>query len=64
MALCALVVLAFIGYAVWVGLTHGARVVTVVVGVLPLVAGVVLPVSGIAETVRRIVHSPTTRPSA
>ncbi|MGW2233273.1 hypothetical protein [Streptomyces sp. NPDC001759] len=54
-ALCALVVLAFIGYAVWVGLTHGARVVMVIVGVLPLVAGVVMPVSGIAETVRRIV---------
>ncbi|MFE9442096.1 hypothetical protein ACFYO2_24505 [Streptomyces sp. NPDC006602] len=57
MALGAVLALAFIGYAVWVALTHGARVLGVILGVVPLMAGVVMLASGIAETVRRIVLS-------
>ncbi|MFF5184205.1 hypothetical protein ACFY30_10520 [Streptomyces sp. NPDC000345] len=55
MALLAVLALAYVGYAVWVALTHGTRVLGVIVGILPLGAGAVLLVSGVAEALRRIV---------
>ncbi|MFD7136468.1 hypothetical protein [Streptomyces sp. NPDC059894] len=57
LSLCGALALAYIGYAVWVTLTHGARVLGVIIGVVPLLAGVVMLASGLAEAVRRIVLS-------
>ncbi|MFJ4617023.1 hypothetical protein [Streptomyces sp. NPDC088812] len=57
LTLGAAVALAYVGYAVWVTLTHGARVLGVIIGVVPLLAGVAMLASGLAEAVRRIVLS-------
>ncbi|MEW1771960.1 hypothetical protein [Streptomyces sp. NPDC086777] len=57
-ALGALVVLAYLGYLVWVGSGYGVGgVVIAVLGTVPLTAGIVLPVSGVTEVVRRVVLS-------
>ncbi|MER6277936.1 hypothetical protein [Streptomyces sp. 900105245] len=54
-ALLALLVLGYIGYAVWVARAHGARVVGVIIGLLPLLLGAAMLFSGVQEAFRRIV---------
>ncbi|MDT9691101.1 hypothetical protein Q5762_22675 [Streptomyces sp. P9(2023)] len=48
-------VLGYLGYAVWVGVTHGVRVVGVIVGAVPLVFGALLVFAFAQETYRRVV---------
>ncbi|MFC8508529.1 DUF3592 domain-containing protein [Streptomyces sp. NPDC057411] len=55
LALVASPVLAYTGYAIWVGATHGVRILGVVLGVIPLLIGLVLLFSGVQELYRRIV---------
>ncbi|MGW0769700.1 DUF3592 domain-containing protein [Streptomyces sp. NPDC002676] len=55
LALLAAFPLAYIGYAVWVGVTHGARVLAVIVGTLPLGFGLGVLFGTGEETFRRIV---------
>ncbi|MEV7391290.1 MULTISPECIES: hypothetical protein [unclassified Streptomyces] len=58
MALGVLVVLAYLGDLVWTGSRHGVEgVLIVIVGTVPLIAGIVMPVSGVLEVVRRVVLS-------
>ncbi|MET9385919.1 DUF3592 domain-containing protein [Streptomyces sp. NPDC002928] len=47
--------LAFVAYAVWVGVTHGARVVGVVVGVVPLVLGIAFIGTAVHDVFRRTI---------
>jgi hypothetical protein len=54
MAPLALVVVGYLGYAGWVAATHGARVLGVVVGLLPLAIGLVGFFGGIEEATRRV----------
>ncbi|MEU6347952.1 hypothetical protein ABZ896_01330 [Streptomyces sp. NPDC047072] len=49
--------LGYVGYVVWVALNHGSRVLGVLLGLLPLLAGIIMPLTGISEVVRRIVLS-------
>ncbi|WP_316782703.1 hypothetical protein [Streptomyces sasae] len=58
MALGVLLVPAYIGDLVWTGSRHGVEgVLIVIVGTLPLIGGIVMPVSGVLEAVRRVVLS-------
>ncbi|PKW05504.1 hypothetical protein SAMN05428944_7471 [Streptomyces sp. 1222.5] len=54
-ALLALLALGYIGYAVWVTRSHGARVVGVIIGLLPLLFGAAMLFTGVQEAFRRIV---------
>ncbi|WP_329342772.1 hypothetical protein OG866_41095 [Streptomyces sp. NBC_00663] len=57
MTLGTVLALAYLAYAGWVAFTHGSRVLGVVLGILPLLGGVAMVGSGLAETVRRAVLS-------
>ncbi|MGW1722160.1 hypothetical protein ACWCQK_04375 [Streptomyces sp. NPDC002306] len=46
---------AFLAYAVWVGVVHGARVLGVVVGLVPLVLGVTFLVTAVHDVFRRTI---------
>ncbi|MEV5315843.1 MULTISPECIES: DUF3592 domain-containing protein [unclassified Streptomyces] len=48
-----LLVLAYLGYAGWVAATHGARILGVVVGLVPLAIGLLGFLGGIEEATRR-----------
>ncbi|MER6347710.1 hypothetical protein ACWC10_16965 [Streptomyces sp. NPDC001595] len=50
----ALVVMAYLGYAGWVVATHGARILGVVVGLVPLAIGLAGVIGGIEESSRRV----------
>ncbi|MFI5688878.1 DUF3592 domain-containing protein [Streptomyces sp. NPDC051636] len=54
MALAVVLLLAFLGYVVWVALTHGTRVVGVITGLVPLTLGLGMLATGVQETFRRI----------
>ncbi|WP_225835174.1 DUF3592 domain-containing protein [Streptomyces sp. NK08204] len=55
LAMIAALPLAYVGYVVWVGVTHGTRVVAVIVGTLPLVFGLGVLFLTVQEAFRRIV---------
>ncbi|MEV0172062.1 hypothetical protein AB0I00_13205 [Streptomyces sp. NPDC050803] len=55
LALLAAVPLAYLGYAVWVATEHGARVLGVVLGLLPLGLGLAGLFTAVQDTFRRIV---------
>lgn len=55
LALFATPVLGYVGYAVWVGVTRGARVAGVILGLIPLVLGLVALITAVQEVFRRIV---------
>ncbi|MGW5634686.1 hypothetical protein [Streptomyces sp. NPDC003832] len=57
LAAAALVVAGYLAYAVWVAATHGARVLGVVVGLLPLGLGLFGLGTTVQETFRRILLS-------